>query len=99
MNRFRPTKGNVFVAPEETGPTAERIIVPDNAKNRDMPHIGKVIAMGGARVTKKGIVLEPEFQIGDRVVFKKFTGLWTDVRNQRWILVKAHDVEGVFNEL
>jgi co-chaperonin GroES (HSP10) len=97
MTRFRPTKGIVFIKPEDsTHPEACRIIVPGTAQNRDMPNIGRVVAMGGAFITKKGVVVQPEFSIGDRVFFKKFTGLWTDVRGKKWIMVKMAEVEGVF---
>jgi len=94
---LRPCKGNVLILPEKVGLTSEVIVIPEIAKDRDLPEFGRVIAIGGRPITKKKIVLEPEFKVGDRVMVKKFTGLFVDYSGVRYFQVKQHDVMAVLS--
>lgn len=91
---MRPTKGNVFIEPEFQAPSAV-IHQPEAFARREMPQIGRVVAIGGARKFKSGLIVKPEFKPGDRVVFRKFSGLWSNVSGKELIQVKQHDVEAV----
>lgn len=93
--RFRATAGNVFVEtidyPEKVG----QIFIPAHARNKDMPSIGIVFAIGGRLKTKKGVLLEPEFKTGDKVLFRKFSGTFCDVGDKHLVQIKIHDVMAV----
>lgn len=93
--RLRPTKGRAFILPETTGPTSSLLVIPEIAQNKAMPEIGKVVAMSGAFRTKKGIIVQPEFRIGDRVLVKKYTGLFVDFKEVRYFSMPIHDVMAV----
>jgi len=93
--RLRPTKGHAFILPETTGPTSSLLVIPGIAQNKAMPEIGKVVAMSGAFRTKTGIIVQPEFKIGDRVFVKKYTGLFVDFQEVRYFSVPIHDVMAV----
>lgn len=92
---IRPTRGNVLIAPDPDPAMAGRIFIPEQIRNRDMPSIGTVLAIGGRLKTKKGVLVEPEFKPGDKVLFRKFSGLFVDFRGKRFVQVKIHDIEAV----
>lgn len=89
---LKPLKGKVFIRPDISVPAETFLHIPESAKNRDMPDRGTVFAIGGRRITKKGVVLEHEFKQGDKVIFKKHSGLWVDVRGHRLIQVENNDI-------
>jgi chaperonin GroES len=93
--RFRPTSGNVFIETIDDPEKVGRIIIPEQARNKDMPSIGIVFAMGGRLKTKKGVLVEPEFKVGQKVLFRKFSGLLVDFGGKRFVQVKQHDVMAV----
>ena len=92
---LQPLSGRVFIRPEQTVPAETFLHIPEAYKNRDMPDRGTVFAIGGRRITKKGVVLDHEFKVGDRVQFKKHSGLWVDVRGHKLIQVSGQDILAV----
>jgi chaperonin GroES len=92
--KLRALKGNVIVEPVLDCPQTS-LIVPDRAKNRDMPKMGRVITMNGAWVTKKGVRVLAEFRPGQMIIFPKFTGTWVTFEGRELIQIKLHDVIGV----
>lgn len=93
--KLRPRKGTALILPESVGPTSDVIIIPDHCKNRDLPDRGKVVAMSGKPVTKKGVVTEVEFQVGDRVIVRKFTGVLIDFYGTKYFSVPIHEILAV----
>lgn len=93
--KLRPRKGTAFILPESVGPTSDVIIIPDRCKDRELPDRGKVVAMSGKPVTKKGVVTDVEFKIGDRVIVKKFTGILIHFEGERYFSVPLHEVMAV----
>lgn len=90
---LRPTKGNVFIQPvDEVKSTI--LHVPEKQRG-EMPRYGRVIAVGGCRMTKKGVKVQAEMKAGDMVYFSKYTGLWVDFEDKQIIQVKQHDIEAV----
>ncbi len=93
--KLNPLAGRVFIRPETSLPAETFLHIPESAKNRDMPDKGTIFAIGGRRITKKGVVLDHEFKVGQRVLFKKFSGLWQDIRGHRLISVDQKDIEAI----
>lgn len=93
--RLRPTAGNVFIRPDKD-PSKEGLIwKPEAYANREMPQTGVVVAIGGKLKTKKGVLVDPEFKVGQRVVFRKFSGLFTDFEGEQLVQLKQHHVEAI----
>lgn len=90
--RIKPRKGNALILPESVGPVSDVLIIPDRFKNRELPDRGKVVAMSGKPITKKGIVTDVEFKIGDRVIVKKFTGVLIHFEGVKYFSVPIHEV-------
>jgi co-chaperonin GroES (HSP10) len=96
--RFRATSGNVFVETIDDPEKVGRIIIPEQARNKDMPSIGIVFAMGGRLMTKKGVLVEPEFKVGDKVLFRKYSGTFCDIGDKHLVQIKIHDVQALLTD-
>lgn len=98
--KIRPMAGNVFILPDWDENIQSSIIeIPEEYRGRQMPQQGKVVAMNGKRVFKDGSTALAEFKIGDKVVFKKHSGLIIDIDGQRLVQCKIHDIEAVIENV
>lgn len=71
--KIKPLSGYVLIEPEEEEKqTASGIFLPDTATEKQQ--IGKVIAVGGPKLTDDGKKIKAEFKEGDRVIFAKWGG-------------------------
>jgi co-chaperonin GroES (HSP10) len=93
--RFRPTAGNVFIETIDDAEKVGRIVIPEQARNKDMPSRGIVFAIGGRLKTRKGVLVEPEFKTGDKVLFRKFSGTFCDIGDKKLVQIKIHDVQAI----
>jgi co-chaperonin GroES (HSP10) len=92
---FRATAGNVFISTIDDPEKVGRIIIPEQARNKDMPSIGIVFAIGGRLKTKKGVLVDPEFWVGQKVLFRKYSGTFCDIGDKHLVQIKIHDVMAV----
>ena len=92
--KLRPMPGKVILDPIDEEYIG-RIIIPDTVKDRDMPHIGRVVAMNGALLTKKGVRVLAEFRPGQKVLFKKFAGLFVEWAGKRYVQVGFGDIMAI----
>ena len=92
---IKPTKGKVLIDPEPYKPADTFLHIPETAMNRDMPCFGKVFAIGARPLTKKGVPVELEYKIGDRVFFPKFVGLWVELYGRKFIQIGQKDVAAI----
>ena len=93
---LKATKGNVWIIPDpEPDTVAGFIYKPEAYREKSMPSTGTVAAIGGCQITKKGILVDPEFKVGDHVLFRKYSGFIYEVRGKRFIQIKIPDVEAV----
>jgi len=92
--KIRATNGHVLIDPILDEPVTT-LFVPESSKNREMPQQGFVVSVGGRKITKKGVVVEHDFKIGDKVLFRKFSGLWMEVEGKKLIHIGLGDIEAV----
>ncbi len=84
MKELIPLNENVLIIPEKTeDKTAGGIIIPDSAE-KEKPLIGTVKAVGN--------VENPEISVGDKVVYKKYSGTDIDFEEQDYIVVPYSDL-------
>lgn len=95
MKRLRPKIGHILLIPDKVGPKSDLLHIPDIAKGKDLPDTGKVAAMSGKPMTKKGVVYDFDFSIGQKVLVKKFTGLLLNVGGVEYLSIPATDVLAV----
>jgi chaperonin GroES len=92
--KFRPLYDRVLVkrvAAEEK--TAGGLIVPDSAKEKPME--AQVIAVGSGRQNADGSVREISLNVGDFVLFGKYTGDEIKLDGEDHIILREEDILAV----
>lgn len=87
--QIKPFEDRVLVETEETeeSKTKGGIIIPDTAKEK--PRMGKVIEVG----TDED--LAEKIEVGDRIVFAKFTGDEIEFEGKKYLIVSSSDILAV----
>jgi chaperonin GroES len=95
--KFRPLHDRVVVERiEAEGKTASGIIIPDNAKEK--PSEGEVVAVGPGGRDEAGRVIPIDLQVGDRVLFGKWSGTEVKIDGAELLIMKESDIMGVLIE-
>ena len=91
---FRPLHDRVVVRRiEAEEKTKGGIIIPDTAKEK--PQQGEVIAVGPGARDENGKVQPLDVQVGDRVLFGKWSGTEVKIDGQDLLIMKESDIMGV----
>jgi len=91
---FRPLHDRVVVRRiDEDERTAGGIIIPDTAKEKPMQ--GEVIAVGPGARNEKGEIVALDVQVGDRVIFGKWSGTEVKIDGEELLIMKESDIMGV----
>ena len=95
--KFRPLHDRVVVKRiEAEEKTAAGIIIPDTAKEK--PSQGEVIAVGPGGRDESGKLIAIDVQVGDRVLFGKWSGTEVKIDGQELLIMKESDIMGVLDE-
>ena len=93
---FRPLHDRVVVKRiDAEEKTAGGIIIPDSAKEK--PSQGEVIAVGPGARDESGKLVPLDVQVGDRVLFGKWSGTEVKIDGDDLIIMKESDVLGVLS--
>jgi chaperonin GroES len=96
--KFRPLHDRVMVKRiEAEDKTAGGIIIPDTAKEK--PSQGEVIAVGCGGRDEAGKLIPIDVQVGDRVLFGKWSGTEVTIDGQELLIMKESDIMGVLADL
>jgi len=88
--KILPLAERVAIRPtEETQERRGGLYIPDTAKEK--PIQGEVIAVGPGRM-EKGQRVPMELNVGDRVVYGKYTGSLVELEEEEIVLIKESDV-------
>jgi chaperonin GroES len=96
--KFRPLHDRVVVKrvdPEDK--TAGGIIIPDTAKEK--PSQGEVVAVGSGGRDESGKLIPIDIQVGDRVLFGKWSGTEVKLDGQELLIMKESDIMGVLTDV
>ena len=95
--KFRPLHDRVAVRRlEEEQKTKGGIIIPDTAKEKPMQ--GEVLAVGPGARDEKGELVRLDVQVGDRVLFGKWSGTEVKIDGDELLIMKESDIMGVLDE-
>jgi chaperonin GroES len=95
--KFRPLHDRVAVRRvEEEQKTKGGIIIPDTAKEKPMQ--GEVLAVGPGVRDEKGELVKLDVQVGDRVLFGKWSGTEVKIDGDELLIMKESDIMGVLDE-
>ena len=96
--KFRPLHDRVVVERiDAEAKTAGGIIIPDTAKEK--PQQGKVIAVGPGGRDESGKLIPIDVQVGDRVLFGKWSGTEVKIYGQELLIMKESDIMGVLTDV
>ena len=96
--KFRPLHDRVVVKRiEAENKTAGGIIIPDTAKEK--PSQGEIVAVGPGGRDEAGRVIPIELNVGDRVLFGKWSGTDVKIDNTELLIMKESDIMGVVIEV
>jgi chaperonin GroES len=95
--KFRPLHDRVLVRRiDAEEKTAGGIIIPDTAKEK--PQQGEVIAVGPGARNEAGQILALDVQVGDRVLFGKWSGTEVKIDGEDLLIMKESDIMGVVEQ-
>jgi chaperonin GroES len=91
---FRPLHDRVAVKRvEEEQKTKGGLIIPDTAKEKPMQ--GEILAVGPGARDDKGELVPMSVQVGDRVLFGKWSGTEVKIDDEEVLIMKESDLLGV----
>ncbi|MFC4172794.1 co-chaperone GroES [Microvirga sp. GCM10011540] len=95
--KFRPLHDRVVVKRiDAEEKTAGGIIIPDTAKEK--PQQGEVIAVGPGARNEAGQIVALDVQVGDIVLFGKWSGTEVKIGGEDLLIMKESDIMGVVEQ-
>jgi chaperonin GroES len=80
---------------EEQETTRNGIVIPDSAKEK--PQQGEVISIGRGKRLDDGKMVALDVQVGDRILFGKYSGNDIKLDGLEYIIMREDDVLGVLD--
>ncbi len=92
--KLKPLGGRVIVEPtEQEEMTAGGIILPETAKEK--PREGKILAAGPGDRDEDGERIPMEVQVGDKVLYAKYSGTEVKVEGKKLLILRESDILAV----
>ena len=92
--KFRPLHDRVVVKRiDAEEKSAGGIIIPDTAKEK--PSQGEIIAVGPGGRDEAGKLVPLDVQVGNRVLFGKWSGTEVKIDGVEYLIMKESDIMGV----
>ena len=94
---IRPLHDRVVVKRmEEERTSAGGIVIPDTAAEK--PIRGEVIAVGKGKVLENGEVRPLDVEVGDKVLFGKYSGTEVKVISEEYVVMREDDIMGIIEK-
>ena len=89
---FKPLGNRVVVEPsdEEESMTSGGIYIPDTAKEK--PQAGTIVAVGPGKLTDDGKRIPMEVEVGDSVVYSKYSGTEYKEGEIEYLVLREDDI-------
>ena len=89
--KIRPLADRVVVkALDESEQMRGGLYIPDTAKEK--PQQGEIVAVGPGKLSEQGERLEPEVEVGDTVLYGKYSGTDVTVDGEEFLILREADV-------
>jgi chaperonin GroES len=94
--KFRPLHDRVVVKRiDAEAKSAGGIIIPDTA--REKPSQGEIVAVGPGGRDEAGKLIPIDLEVGDRVLFGKWSGTEVEIGGEELLIMKESDIMGVLD--
>jgi chaperonin GroES len=95
---LKPLFDNVVVEHvEQQDKTTGGVFLPDTAKEK--PQEGVIRAVGPGRVTDKGTVVEMHVKVGDRVLYRKYSGSEVKIDGTEFLIIPEKDILAIVDKV
>ena len=95
---LKPLFDNVVVEHvEQDDKTTGGVFLPDTAKEK--PQEGIIRAVGPGRVTDKGTVVDMHVKVGNRVLYRKYSGSEVKIDGTEYLIIPEKDVLAVVDKV
>ena len=92
--KIKPLADRVVVkALEESEQMRGGLYIPDTAKEK--PQQGEIVAVGPGKVNDEGNRIEPEVEVGDKVLYGKYSGTDVTVDGEAYLILRESDILAV----
>lgn len=92
---LKPLTDHIIVKPKKAEEvTASGIIIPDSA-DKERPEQGEVISIGPGRVLENGSRSPMEVEVGQTVLFKKYSPDEVKLEGEKYLVIKFEDILAV----
>ena len=92
--KIRPLYDRIVVKRIEEQETVQGgIIIPDTAKEK--PQEGEVVAVGKGKRMEDGKVVPLDVQVGDRILFGKYSGSDIKLDGNEYLIMREDEVLGI----
>jgi chaperonin GroES len=94
---IRPLHDRIVVKriEEKEATTAGGLFIPDSAKEK--PQEGQVVAVGKGKRADDGKLIAPDVQVGDRILFGKYSGSDIKLDGEEFLIMREDEVLGVLD--
>jgi chaperonin GroES len=94
--KIRPLHDRIVVKRVEEQETVRGgIIIPDSAKEK--PQEGEVVAVGNGKRLEDGKLLPLDVQVGDRILFGKYSGSDIKLDGEEYMIMREDEVLGILD--
>jgi chaperonin GroES len=96
--KIRPLYDRVVVTrvEEKEGTLQRGLYIPDSAKEK--PQEGEVVATGKGKRLEDGKLVALDVQVGDRILFGKYSGSDITVEGKEYMIMREDDILGILNK-
>src|SRR4051794_8394429 len=93
---IRPLYDRIVVKRIEEGEKMQGgLYIPDSAKEK--PQEGEVVAVGKGKRLEDGKVIALDVQVGDRILFGKYSGSDIKIDGQEYMIMREDEVLGILD--
>jgi chaperonin GroES len=94
--KIRPLYDRIVVKRvEEQQQMQGGLYIPDTAKEK--PQEGEVVAVGKGKRLEDGKVVPLDVQVGDRILFGKYSGSDIKIDNEEYLIMREDEVLGILD--
>ncbi len=96
--KIRPLYDRVVIKRVEEKGDALRggLYIPDSAKEK--PQEGEVLAVGKGKRLEDGTLVALDVQVGDRVLFGKYSGSDITIEGTEWMIMREDEILGILDK-